>query len=76
MKPLKARILLVSLIALFVLSGCNSPKFRLLGASDSLFVPEGTAISINGPPIITENDGYYFDEDTLKDMGLLLLEEK
>jgi len=73
---LKVKILLVSLIALSALSGCNSPKFRLLGGSEGFPVPEGSVISIYDNPIVTENDGHYFNEDTLKEMGLLILEEK
>ena len=69
---MKAKMRLVLLTGLFVLSGCSGAKFRLLSPSDAFFVPEGTKIG----DVETVEDGYYFSNPVLKDMGINLLDEK
>ena len=68
---MKAKILLVSLIGLFVLSGCSSVKFQLLNSSEAFFVPKGTEVL----DITTIEPGYYFSNTKLEQMGIDMVDK-
>jgi len=68
---LKAKILLLSLIGLFVLSGCAAVKFQLLNSSEAFFVPEGTEVGEE----TTLEPGYYFSNTKLEQMGIDMVDK-
>lgn len=61
----------MSLIGLFVLSGCSSVKFQLLDSSEAFFVPKGSVFL----DIKTMEPGYYFSNTKLEQMGIDMVEK-